>query len=79
MTDTTTYIHMGVTALTAITVAAFGAYSKFKSKKLDVDNVCHQDFQELKTKVAVLEERINNEVHLLEKLDDKLDEIRRQL
>ncbi len=82
MTDMTNYIHMGITLLTSI-VVAIGAYLKMRESKISKDakdeQVCHQEFQELQTKVAVLEERINNEIIMLSKLDDKLDQIRDRL
>lgn len=82
MTDTINYIHMGVTVITSL-MAVILAYLKLrddKIKKEAIDSeVCKQDFQELQTKVAVLEERINNEITMLSKLDDKLDQIRNKL
>jgi len=82
MSDITTYIHMAVTTITSIVAVAL-AYLKFKddksSKETATADVCKQDFQALQTKVAVLEERINNEINMLDKLDDKLDQIRDEL
>jgi len=82
MTDFTTYIHMGVTIITSIMAVAL-AYLKLRDDKVKKqatdDEVCKQDFQSLQTKVAVLEERINNEITMLSKLDDKLDQIRDRL
>ncbi len=82
MTDMSTYIQAGATALSLITSMVL-AILKFKEKKLSIEaeeqSVCRQDFQELQTKVAVLEERINNEISMLDKLETKLDQIRDQL
>jgi len=39
------------------------------------DAVCQQEFQNLKIQVAVLETKVENELHLLEKLDQKLDKL----
>lgn len=79
MSDITTYIHMGVTVVTSL-MAVVLAYLKLRDDKVAKDTkddeVCKQDFQQLQTKVAVLEERINNEITMLSKLDDKLDQIR---
>lgn len=82
MSDTTTYVHMAVTAITAIASVVL-AYLKLRddkaSKERAPQEVCKQDIQDLQTKVAVLEERISNEISLLSKLEDKLDQIWRDL
>jgi low affinity Fe/Cu permease len=79
MSDMTTYIHMSVTVITSL-MAVVLAYLKLRDDKVKKeavnDEVCKQDFQALQTKVSVLEERINNEIKMLDKLDDKLDQIR---
>jgi len=79
MSDTITLIHYCITGLTTVVVGLGVAFLKLKEKKVDADSICKQDFQELQTKVAVLEERINNEITMLSKLDDKLDQIRDRL
>ena len=82
MSDMSQYIHYGMTIVTSL-VAIVLAYLKFKEAKIEKDvkdqEVCKADFAALSTKVAVLEERINNEITMLSKLDDKLDKIRDQL
>ena len=82
MTDVAQYVHIGATAFASI-MAAVLAYLKFRDSKVAKeaanDAVCQADLQELQTKVAVLEERISNEINLLSKLDDKLDKLRDQL
>lgn len=78
MSDTNTYIQYGITGLSLITSMVL-AYMKVKEKKLENDSVCEKDFQALQTKVSVLEERLSNEIHLLDKLSDKLDDIRDKL
>lgn len=64
-------VHYAITGLIALGTL----YHTFKKDKDKKASVCQQEFQDLKTKVAVLEERMVNETHLLNKLDDKLDEV----
>ncbi len=80
MSDMSTYVNVATTVISSI-MAAIVVYYQFRKKKLEVDDetVCHKDFQTLQTKVAVLEERLDNEINMLDKLSDKLDDIRDKL
>lgn len=82
MTDFAPHIQTGLTVFSSIT-AVILAYLKIRdaqiAKEAKEDAVCQQDMQELQMKVAVLEERLDNEINMLDKLDSKLDQIRDKL
>lgn len=44
-------------------------------KQADINSVNSKSFNELATKVAILEERVANETHLLDKLEGKMDKL----
>lgn len=82
MTDIATHIQTGLTVFSTIAAIVL-AYLKIRdaqiAKESKDEQVCKQDMQELQTKVAVLEERLDNEINMLDKLDSKLDQIRDKL
>lgn len=82
MSDVTSYIQTGLTIFTTISALILG-YLKIRdaqvTKEAKDEQVCKLDMQQLQTKVAVLEERLDNEINILDKLGKKLDEIRDKL
>ena len=80
--DTITLIHEGLSVVTGIGMMVL-AYLKFregKSRKEIEDVKDHTvEMNEMKLKLAVLEERLSSEIHLLDKLDDKLSQLEREL
>jgi hypothetical protein len=74
-TDTLSIIHYAVSGLTAIGGVAL-AYLHLQEKKLKRTDVKEDEFQDLQTRVAVLEDRSIRE---REAIDNKLDEILRHL
>lgn len=44
-------------------------------KQADINSVNLKSFNDLSTKVAILEERVSNETHLLDKLEVKIDKL----
>lgn len=82
MADTVTLIHEGLSVVTGIGMMIL-AYLKFqegKSQK-EIQSVKDdtEEINEIKLKLAVLEERLSSEIHLLDKLDDKLSQLEREL
>ena len=67
MSDVVSYVHMALTAITALTVALIQFMAQ---RKKDTNK---EDIAQLKTEVAVLQSQLANETHLLERLDNKLD------
>lgn len=80
--DTITLIHEGLSVVTGVGMMIL-AYLKFREKKSERDDQEAKDntaeINELKLKLAVLEERLSSEIHLLDKLDDKLSQLEREL
>ena len=84
-TDLITLIHYALTAAEAVALAIIGGYWKFRKTKVESDTAEHlvavEEFNKLvmevqlrKTETAVLTERVSNLIHVLDKLDKKLDE-----
>jgi hypothetical protein len=82
MSDLTTYIHVGVTILTALG-AAFLAITQYHDKRLTEKMDAAQDFKQkiidLELNQAVLTERLNGEKENITKIDDKINVIMKKL
>ena len=82
MVDTLTVIHEGLSIATGLGTMAL-AYLHFRVKKQSAeqkDNIAGlEEIQNIKLKLAVLEERLSSEIHLLDRLDDKLSDLEREL
>ena len=82
MTDTISIIHMCFTGATVVGGLVL-AYLKIKSKESmhnsDEKYACQKDMQDIKTKVAVIENRLDNERELLEKIESTVEHIREKL
>ncbi len=74
MIDTIQVVHISITTITTLSTIVLGWITFFKDKGKE-ERLCEIERQALHTKVSVLEERLDNEIHLLEKLDDKLDRV----
>lgn len=77
MSDTFQYIHMAYTGVVSVAVAYLGY--RATQKKDTGHGQCGEKMRALELKVVVLEERINNESYLLDKIDRKLDDVRNSL
>ena len=80
--DTLQIIHLcltGATLVGGLVLGYFKLKDKSESRESKEQRVCFKDMQEIKTKLAVLESRLNNEAHLLDRLADTLDDVRDKL
>lgn len=82
MSDALQYVHYAVSALALLTGVVL-AYLKYLDHQSAKDNVCEAEFQQLKTKVSVMEERLNNEIAStgknLDKIADRIEQITEKL
>ncbi len=80
--DAVQITHYIITGITSLSTAVL-AYMKLRDDKIKSDSqsnaVCKQDLQNLQIKIAVLEERLENEIDVQEKIERKLDNILEQL
>lgn len=72
--EITVYIH----AINAI-IALIALYLSIKKNRDNKSAVCEKEFNDLKTKVYLIEDRVSRDIKDIEKLDIKLDDILKEL
>ena len=76
MSDLTTYLHMFVTVITTLSTVVLG-YLAYRDKKivkeLDSSQDLWQKIADLEINQAVLTERLNNQIEVSNKMDEKID------
>lgn len=76
--NTIQIIHISITVITTLSTVILGWISFHKESDKE-DKACEIERNDLKMKVFILEERINNQIDILDKLDSKIDEVLRSI